>query len=468
MPRGVHSSPLALYCSLFTAFSLVLSACSPQANAAGPNPTEFIETRVAELLTQGAPTPVPANTPALEFATVTPILTPFKVPTAGATITPDVQADTPPTPGTPCPNQACAALAEHFWLARPVPMESYIYPDRTYAYGSTQQGLREPHHGVEFVNRTGVEVLAAAPGVVIVAGEDSLIAYGPATKFYGQLVVVKLEQEYNGQPVFNLYAHLSDVLVKEGQRVQTGELLGAVGQTGVAIGPHLHFEVRVGRNAYTHTRNPELWVAPYAGWGVLAGQLLDDNGRYINSQPIEIYAADSNRLLYTVFTYGDRVARPDDEWRENFVISDLPAGRYRLRTILGLAAPTPVASPQPTLDPNLEGVAGQPALIQPPPPVDPGEVKVLEGFVDLVPGRTTFIILQEEVGLITNALPAETRTPVYPTNTPTATLSPTSTNTATSTRTPRPTNTLTPSRTPSPTRTATITRTPTRTPTPRP
>jgi murein DD-endopeptidase MepM/ murein hydrolase activator NlpD len=320
---------------VFCALCIFISACSPKVNAAGPNPTQFIETRVAELLTQGAPTPVPVNTQALEFATVTPILTPLKVPTAGATITPDVIGEAPPTPGTPCPNLACAALAEHFWLARPVPPESYIYPDRTYAYGSTQQGLREPHHGVEFVNRTGVEVLAAAPGVVVAAGTDDVIAYGPATKFYGQLVVVKLEQEYNSQPVFNLYAHLSEVLVKEGQRVQTGQVLGTVGQTGVAIGPHLHFEVRVGRNAYTHTRNPELWLKPLVGannktYGALAGRITDLDGNLIFNhtvviRPIQVQEPTRNKFITT---YAQETLNGDDILQENFALTDLPTGTY--------------------------------------------------------------------------------------------------------------------------------------------
>jgi len=320
---------------VFYALCILLSACSPQVSAAGPNPTEFIETRVAELLTHNAPTAAPENTPALEFATVTPILTPLRVPTSGPTITPGAEVEAAPTPGTPCPNQACAALAEHFWLARPVPPDSNIYPDRTYAYGSTQQGLREPHHGVEFVNRAGTAVLAAAPGVVVVAGDDSIIAYGPATKFYGQLVVVKLEQEHNGQPVFNLYAHLSDVLVKEGQRVQTGEVLGAVGQTGVAIGPHLHFEVRVGKNLYTHTRNPEVWFKPLMGakntpYGALAGRITDLDGNLLYNQTVVIRPLAVNEPTRNKFitTYAQETLNGDDVLQENFALTDLPAGTY--------------------------------------------------------------------------------------------------------------------------------------------
>jgi murein DD-endopeptidase MepM/ murein hydrolase activator NlpD len=277
----------------------------------------------------------------LKFATVTPIrnyhsaLTAPVLPTSGPTVTPVAEATPLPTVSAPCHDTACAREAEHFILERPIPADGKFFVDRTYLYGSTQQGLREPHHGVEFGNPSGAPVVAAGAGTVVVAGDDSEIAYGPATRFYGKLVVVQLDEITHGQPIFNLYAHLSEVRVKAGQRVAAGDWLGAVGQTGVAIGPHLHFEVRVVENAYTHTRNPELWLKPALGagrvqYGVLAGRVTDLDGAPLFEQLVVIRPVDvreATRARY-ITTYAHESLNGDDVLQENFAAGDLPVGVY--------------------------------------------------------------------------------------------------------------------------------------------
>jgi murein DD-endopeptidase MepM/ murein hydrolase activator NlpD len=310
---------------------------------AGPAPAA---TPPALVITAVSPTPLPPDTATPGPITVTgsdpgqPAL-----PTTGASLTPaatplsGTQAAGTSTPITPCGDPDCATLHAHLWLERPIPDEPGLvnYVDRSYPYGSTQDGLREPHHGVEFANPAGVPVVAAAPGEVVVAGSDNDTGYGPAMLFYGRLVVVRLEQEYLGQPVFNLYGHLSSVSVAEGDRVAAGDLLGLVGQTGVAIGPHLHFEVRVGHNDYASTRNPELWLKPLAfngqPLGLIAGRVEDAAGNLLPSVTVVIrpIATDTDRprSRYVQTYAGDATGiNADEHLQENFAINDIPRGLY--------------------------------------------------------------------------------------------------------------------------------------------
>ena len=88
------------------------------------------------------------------------------------------------------------------------------------------------HAGVDLLAVRGTPVKAAAPGRVVIAG---FVAGG-----WGKLVVVA-----HDDGVRTMYAHLSVVSAHLGEPVSTGSVLGEVGATGDATGPHLHFEVRV-------------------------------------------------------------------------------------------------------------------------------------------------------------------------------------------------------------------------------
>ncbi len=92
--------------------------------------------------------------------------------------------------------------------------------------------LRRPamHAGIDFRAKTGTPVLATGPGRVVRAGW----AGG-----YGRLVEVD-----HGGAWTTRYAHLSRIDVKAGDRLSTGDRLGAVGSTGRSTGPHLHYEIR--------------------------------------------------------------------------------------------------------------------------------------------------------------------------------------------------------------------------------
>ena len=86
------------------------------------------------------------------------------------------------------------------------------------------------HAGIDIARAAGTRIIAANDGVVVQAGW----AAG-----YGLLVTVD-----HGGGVQTRYAHLSGLGVRPGQRVRRGDVLGAVGSTGLSTGPHLHYEVR--------------------------------------------------------------------------------------------------------------------------------------------------------------------------------------------------------------------------------
>lgn len=100
--------------------------------------------------------------------------------------------------------------------------------------GSTRDGHSPSKNSIDW-NRTddeGDAVVAAAPGTVLVAEPRG-------TSGYGHWVRISHSDGEN-----TIYAHLDEVLVREGQTVDQGDLLGTVGSTGNSSGPHLHFEER--------------------------------------------------------------------------------------------------------------------------------------------------------------------------------------------------------------------------------
>ncbi len=87
------------------------------------------------------------------------------------------------------------------------------------------------HLGVDYASPTGTPVRSVGDGVVEFAGRQG---------GYGNVVKVKHSNDRS-----TLYAHLSRIDVRQGQRVEQGVRIGAVGSTGWSTGPHLHFEFRV-------------------------------------------------------------------------------------------------------------------------------------------------------------------------------------------------------------------------------
>ncbi len=222
-------------------------------------------------------------------------------------------------------------MQDHYMMGRPIPPGYTNWASRSYLYGSTGGGRYRVHHGIDLQNPRGTPVRAAADGEVIFAGSDADFMLGPQLNFYGNAIIIQHDfTTADGRPVFSLYGHLADVQVQVGQRVGVYETIGLVGDEGVAIGPHLHFEVRVGDPFdYGATRNPLLWIQPYPGWGTLAGRVVDANGNYMYEAPLTVTSLQEGDHYY-VFTYADASVNPDDVLGENFVVPDLPAGYYEV------------------------------------------------------------------------------------------------------------------------------------------
>ncbi|MCI0520843.1 MAG: M23 family metallopeptidase, partial [Chloroflexi bacterium] len=130
-----------------------------------------------------------------------------------------------------------------------------------------------------------------------------------------------------GETLYTVYGHLGRVDVLVGQHVEAGDPLGIVGQTGKVTGPHLHFEVRIGRNNFFVSRNPELWLAPPQGWGILAARLTDSFGELLSGQVVTVISK-TNAQVWTVKTYGKGAAISDTYYQENLTLGDLPEGDY--------------------------------------------------------------------------------------------------------------------------------------------
>jgi murein DD-endopeptidase MepM/ murein hydrolase activator NlpD len=202
------------------------------------------------------------------------------------------------------------------------------YASRNYPYGSTGGGQFQTHHGIDIQNPLGTAVLAAASGWVIYAGSDSITQFGPLTDFYGNLVVIEHDQRApTGEPLYTLYGHLSRVDVAAGQRIELQQRIGQVGATGVALGSHLHLEVRIGNPYdYARTYNPDLWIRPWPTFGTLAGRITDAYGNPLHDVAITIQSATGpSRMTYS---YADDTVNSDPYYGEHFTHGDLPEGEY--------------------------------------------------------------------------------------------------------------------------------------------
>ena len=280
----------------------------------------------AEIPTEPPPIPVDPNSiPIPQFAGgaanagVDPLK--FIFPTPGREPVSAWRPPLYPTPWEPTPH-------DHFYFARPVAADEVNWPNADYRYGGVFFG-DQVHTGIDIPAPTGTPILAAGSGRVVWAGYGLYALLEDPSDPYGLAVAIKHDFGYEGNTLYTVYGHMDEILVDEGQHVEVGEIIGKIGTTGQTTGPHLHFEVRMGKNNFFGSRNPELWMAPPQGWGVLVGRLVDKRGNPLLRQRINVHYLDTNQY-WEVITYGEGSTNSDPFYRENVVMGDLPAGNYEI------------------------------------------------------------------------------------------------------------------------------------------
>ena len=151
----------------------------------------------------------------------------------------DPAMQTPAVPGTPAAEQRKLVKGSYYTLDGQSLRKTYLASPMAFSRMSSGFKMRfhpilqtwRAHLGVDYAAPTGTPVRAVGDGVVAFAG---------AQGGFGNVVFVDHRSGHT-----TVYAHLSRISVQRGARVSQGQTLGAVGATGWATGPHLHFEFRV-------------------------------------------------------------------------------------------------------------------------------------------------------------------------------------------------------------------------------
>lgn len=142
-------------------------------------------------------------------------------------------------------------------------------------------GPGNPHKGVDlapYPGSSGRPVVAAVAGVVSSSGRDA--GLGNYVVLTSELPFTVWATDLSGTvrtlpprtPFHLLYAHLDEALATPGQRLRSGQMLGTIGATGYADGPHLHLEMRLGEYAARDVVDPlDLLIATVVG---LKGELI--------------------------------------------------------------------------------------------------------------------------------------------------------------------------------------------------
>ncbi|MCI8506351.1 MAG: peptidoglycan DD-metalloendopeptidase family protein [Lachnospiraceae bacterium] len=164
-----------------------------------------------------------------------------------------VPPETSTEASTPAPTKPQEVSTDFIW---PVPSCGRIssgYGSRDDPLTGESDGTLSDHHGIDIAlpkgALEGAEIVAAGSGEVILAR---------ASASAGNWIVL-----YHGNSTYTVYMHCQKLLVSAGDKVEQGETIGLVGNTGWSTGAHLHFEVRVGGfSTSAYSKNPLNYVSP--------------------------------------------------------------------------------------------------------------------------------------------------------------------------------------------------------------
>ena len=130
----------------------------------------------------------------------------------------------------------------------------FLWPVPSTTKISSHFGRRwgRPHTGLDIPGRKGADIIAA---------EDGIVSFSGRMSGYGRIIIIKHGGKYS-----TVYAHTNKNLVKKGQRVFRGQLVGKVGNSGKSTGAHLHCEIRKNEepiNPLAYIRNSRNYVLAF-------------------------------------------------------------------------------------------------------------------------------------------------------------------------------------------------------------
>jgi murein DD-endopeptidase MepM/ murein hydrolase activator NlpD len=102
--------------------------------------------------------------------------------------------------------------------------------------------MQQFHRGIDIAGSIGNPVVATADGIVVNLNQD---------KIFGRSILIS-----HGGGLTTFYGHLNKFLVKAGQKVRRGDVIGELGNSGKATGPHVHYEVHLNDKAI----NPYFYI----------------------------------------------------------------------------------------------------------------------------------------------------------------------------------------------------------------